>query len=84
MDDYPTSHDSSDDEEDHHEHREQTVHYLTLMAYIYRTTGEDIYGIDPKPDDYAEQFTLDYRYCTTYQGELWDTGAAQVSTVGKS
>jgi hypothetical protein len=34
-------------------------------------------------DCQAKQFLLDGRYRTTYQGELWDTGAAKISTVGK-
>jgi hypothetical protein len=61
---------------------DQAVQYLTAAAYLHRTTGEDIYGMDTECK--AEQFLLDGRYCTTYQGELWDTGAAKVSTVGKS
>jgi hypothetical protein len=34
-------------------------------------------------DCQAEQFLLDGRYRTTYQGELWDTGAAKILMVGK-
>jgi hypothetical protein len=37
-----------------------------------------------EPEGYAEQFILEDRYRTVYQGELWDTGAAKISTVGKA
>lgn len=71
--------DSYDEEED--QDSDQAIQYLTTAAYLHRMTDEDIHGMDS--DCQAEQFLLDERYCTTYQGELWDTGAAKVSTVGK-
>lgn len=68
-------------QEDEDQDSDQAIQYLTAASYLHRMTGEDIYSIDS--DCKAEQFLLDSRYCTTYQGELWDTGAAQISTVGK-
>jgi hypothetical protein len=77
-----TVQEQSDYSEDDQEQGEQAVHFLTSTAYLHRTTGEDIYSMDMECQ--ADQFMLDGRYCTTYQGELWDTGAATVSTVGKA
>jgi len=61
---------------------EEAINYLTSAAFLHRTTAEDIYSLEP--EGYAEQFILEDRYRTTYQGELWDTGAAKISTVGKA
>jgi hypothetical protein len=47
---------------------DQAIHYLTTAAYLHRITGEDIHRIES--DCQAEQFLLDRRYHTTYQGEL--------------
>jgi hypothetical protein len=72
----------SDDQEDPTAEEEDAVHYLTSAAYLHRTTGEDIYTTEL--DIAVEQFVLDDRYSAKYQGELWDTGAARFSTVGKA
>jgi hypothetical protein len=75
---------SSDDEEDRldQDTGEKAVQFLTQTAFFHRTTGEDIY--QEKPSTTADQFILSDHYRTTYQGELWDTGAARFSTVGKA
>jgi hypothetical protein len=75
-DSYDEKHSNDEDQEN-----DQAIHYLTTAAYLHRITGEDIHGMES--DCQAEQFLLDGRYRTTYQGELWDTGAAKISTVGK-
>jgi hypothetical protein len=78
------SHDSDDDEpreEDPDDHQEPIAQYLQNCAYLHRTTGEDTYKAPQTAP--ADQFVLQNQYTTTYQGELWDTGAARVSTVGK-
>lgn len=61
---------------------ERTIQFLTVSSFLHRATGEDIYSMKDKGQ--AQQFLLDDRYGHTYQGELWDTGAARVSTVGKA
>jgi hypothetical protein len=77
-----TPYDSEDDLLEGEEDGDQVVHYLTTTAYLHRTTAEDTYK--EEPEECADQFTLDDRYRTTYQGELWDTGAAKISTVGRA
>jgi hypothetical protein len=77
--DDPYGDQSLDDNED--QDSDQAIQYLTTAAYMHRMTGEDIYS--QESDCPAQQFLLDGRYRTTYQGELWDTGAARISTVGK-
>ena len=57
------------------------IAHLTDAAFLHRLTGEDIYTADRIVR--ADQFSLTGQYSQTYQGELWDTGAAQISTVGK-
>lgn len=59
----------------------QGIANLTDAAFLHRLTGEDIYS--SKPVVRADQFSLSGQYNQTYQGELWDTGAAQLSTVGR-
>ena len=59
------------------------VKYLTDQAFLHHVTGEDVYryteSITP-----ATQFLIEDRYSRiTYQGILPDTGASNVSTVGK-
>jgi hypothetical protein len=44
-------------------------------------TGEDVYNMPH--EEQADQFTLDSYYRMIFQGELWDTRAARVSTVSK-
>ncbi|KAL0933405.1 reverse transcriptase-like protein [Colletotrichum truncatum] len=61
---------------------EEVSIFLTSAAFFHRTTGEDIFSA-PKTVE-ATQFVLQDPYTSVYQGELWDTGAAKVSTVGKS
>ena len=56
--------------------------HLQSSAFLHRTTGEDIYTAEETALP-AEQFTLQNQYVTRFQGEMWDTGAARVSTVGK-
>lgn len=71
-----------EEEQEDDELQEIQVQYLQDQAYLHRTTGEDIYQQQSKPIIH-DQFLLQNAYSTTYQGELWDTGAARVSTVGK-
>jgi hypothetical protein len=73
---------SYDEEEDDINDGEEAIHYLTANAFLHRTTGEDPTKYDSAEP--AELFILEDRYRTTYQGELWDTGAAKISTVGKA
>jgi hypothetical protein len=62
----------------------EAAQYLTNTAFLYRTTQETPNApYDDRETIQADHFVLDGRYRTTYQGELWDTGAAKVSTVGK-
>ncbi|RDI84342.1 hypothetical protein Vi05172_g5623 [Venturia inaequalis] len=68
--------------EQEEERGEQAAAHLTSVAFYHRATGEDIYS-QTEPENTAEQFTLIDHYTTAYQGELWDTGAARFSTVGK-
>jgi transposase InsO family protein len=59
-----------------------TATFLTNQAFLYRMSGDDIYTTPSTPD--TTQFLLEDRYSrTAYQGILPDTGAANVSTVGK-
>jgi hypothetical protein len=60
---------------------EEAVAYLTEQAFLHRATGEDIYCA--KKTEEADTFVLSSNYAVDFQGELWDTGAARVSTVGK-
>lgn len=71
-----------EEDEEEWEYGNEAVQYLTETSYLHRTTGEDIYNTQPR--EQVDQFILDGRYSTSYQGELWDTGAASVSTVGKA
>jgi hypothetical protein len=73
---------SHDEEESTWENPEQAIQYLNSASYLHRATGEDIFNCDASTP--ASQFILDNQYSTKYQGELWDTGAATVSTVGKA
>jgi hypothetical protein len=75
------SHDSDEDASDENTDDEPIAQYLQNYAYIHLVTGEDMYRT-PQTEP-ADQFVLQNQYTTTYQGELWDTGAAEVSTVGK-
>lgn len=61
---------------------EASSQWLLDSAFNHRTMGEDILTA-PKTVP-ADQFLLHDPYSTTYQGELWDTGAARFSTVGRS
>ncbi|KLU93222.1 hypothetical protein MAPG_12159, partial [Magnaporthiopsis poae ATCC 64411] len=70
------------DESQNEEAECQATQYLQSSAYLHRTTGEDIYTARTSVP--SDQFVLNNQYTTSYQGELWDTGAARVSTVGKS
>lgn len=80
MDEYESEEESSEDEEKERE-QGKVVQFLQEKAYNHRAFGESVY--DAPLEGPAEQFTLGNQYSTMYQGELWDTGAAQVSTVGK-
>jgi hypothetical protein len=53
---------------DRDQENDQAIYYLTTAAYLHRITGKDIHRIDS--DCQAEQFLLNGRYYTTYQGEL--------------
>lgn len=75
----PDSHNSEEEESEEDEH--QIVQYLQDCAFLHQATGEDPYNAPQ--EEPADQFILQNQYATVYQGELWDTGAAQVSTVGK-
>ena len=59
----------------------EAVAYLTEKAFLHAATGEDIYRA--KKTQEPEAFVLSSNYSVEFQGELWDTGAARVSTVGK-
>ncbi|KAI1078191.1 hypothetical protein F5B20DRAFT_548387 [Whalleya microplaca] len=61
---------------------DENIQYLTDYAYIHRTTGEDIYSQERTTE--AEQFILQDPHATQYQGMIWDSGAARVSTVSKA
>jgi hypothetical protein len=66
----------------------QDVTYLASAAYLHRATGEkpqvNDNGVNTEESNKdARIFVLDDRYKSTYQGELFDTGAAKWSTVGK-
>ncbi|KAF2726476.1 hypothetical protein EJ04DRAFT_571234 [Polyplosphaeria fusca] len=83
------SEDNTDTEEEEEQDGNDTelaeaVQYLTNAAFLHRTTQEMPHAPynDGEPIQ-ADQFVLDNHYGATYQGELWDTGAAKVSTVGK-
>ena len=80
--DYDPRYDSHDEADDDDADAQAAVQFLTTSSYLHRTTGEDMYSQEPTGN--AEQFTLSNQYSTKYQGELWDTGAAAVSTVGKA
>jgi hypothetical protein len=80
--------DTVDKRDDDSDHCQATVSYLTSASYLHRATGEDVHNDDEplnseEPEEDAHVFVLDDRYRSTYQGELWDTGAARWSTVGK-
>ncbi|KAK1912660.1 hypothetical protein P3342_004596 [Pyrenophora teres f. teres] len=56
---------------------------LADQAFLYQISGDDIYSREV-PSAPASQFLLEDRYKRSlYQGILPDTGAANVSTVGK-
>ncbi|KAK1918683.1 hypothetical protein P3342_001732 [Pyrenophora teres f. teres] len=56
---------------------------LADQAFLHHISGDDIYGRGA-PSAPASQFLLEDRYTRSlYQGILPDTGAANVSTVGK-
>lgn len=51
-------------------------------SFLHRLSGDDIYAASPSISPY--QFLLEDRYSgASYQGILPDTGAADVSTVGR-
>ncbi|KAH9436125.1 hypothetical protein MCOR02_012541 [Pyricularia oryzae] len=80
----PQPHDDTseaDNEEEDEDDQYQAAQFLQSQAFLHRATGENVYSVKPKQQ--ADQFVLHNQYSTTYQGELWDTGAARVSTVGK-
>jgi hypothetical protein len=85
---YPEVEEVEDDYDEGYDHNLDSQYYaaeewLTDQAFLHQITGEDIYGVQ-KPSTPANQFLLEDRYSrTTYQGILPDTGAANVSTVGK-
>ena len=57
--------------------------YLADQAFLHQISGDDIYG-KGVPSTPASQFLIEDRYAqSVYQGILPDTGAANVSTVGK-
>jgi hypothetical protein len=55
----------------------------SLTGYEERLIEYDAAVYDKQPGEIAQQFVLEDRYLSTFQGELWDTGAAKFSTVGK-
>ncbi|KAK6224925.1 hypothetical protein QIS74_03252 [Colletotrichum tabaci] len=73
--------DSYDEDQDINSGDEEASTFLMSSAFFHRTTGEDIFSA-PKTSE-ASQFLLHDPYSAVYQGELWDTGAAKFSTVGK-
>lgn len=77
---YPES--DEDELEMDDEVAEKSTQFLMDNAYLHRTTGEDIWKCDTETP--SNQFTLSDPYRTEYQGELWDTGASNYSTVGKN
>ncbi|KAF7567022.1 DUF1421 multi-domain protein [Pyrenophora tritici-repentis] len=80
--------DCEDDEDDdvaeaHSEHQFFKEQCLADQAFLHHISGDDIYSRDA-PSAPASQFLLEDRYTrSVYQGILPDTGAANVSTVGK-
>ncbi|KAH8193590.1 hypothetical protein TruAng_012245 [Truncatella angustata] len=76
----PDLEDTYDSEE---EQGQKVVQYLLSASYIHRATGTSVYDM-PYDQPSSEAFVLENQYSHEYQGELWDTGASQLSTVGKS
>lgn len=59
------------------------MQYLLCTSYIHRAIGDNIYEISRDPPG-SQAFVLENQYSHAYQGELWDTGASERSTVGKA
>ncbi|KDN60924.1 putative conserved hypothetical protein, partial [Colletotrichum sublineola] len=72
--------DESHDEDEYQEDWDISQ-YLLSTSFLHRTTGEDIFS--KQATEEGEIFMLQDPYSTVYQGELWDTGAAKFSTVGR-
>ncbi|RWA03359.1 hypothetical protein EKO27_g11746 [Xylaria grammica] len=77
---YPESDEGEEDTDE--EIGRQSTQFLMDNAFLHRTTGEDIWNHDASVP--CDQFILNDQYRTEYQGELWDTGASNYSTVGKA
>ncbi len=71
--------DSDDNNEDEHI---PITQYLQTNIYLHRILDKDIYTA-PHTDTSTEQFILENQYTRIYQGELWNTGIIQISTIGK-
>ncbi|KAF1935036.1 hypothetical protein EJ02DRAFT_362386, partial [Clathrospora elynae] len=64
-------------------HQYFTEQCLADRAFLHQISGDDIYGRGT-PSTPASQFLIEDRYTrSVYQGILPDTGAANVSTVGR-
>lgn len=70
-------------EEDGKETNEAAI-YLKNQAFLHRLTVDDIFQDVGKEVYPASQFVFDRYSAGTFQGILPDTGAARVSTAGKS
>ncbi|KAK1914254.1 hypothetical protein P3342_007500 [Pyrenophora teres f. teres] len=73
----------STDNQQYVEHQFFKEQCLADQAFLHQISGDDIYSREV-PSAPASQFLLEDRYTRSlYQGILPDTGAANVSTVGK-